>query len=613
MGIKFLNFLFYLTTFYLLLTTLPHSTFAQDYRNDYQVDYFLTENKDSLSTRVKFTVSVTNLLNDLYVKQFSVSFPKSFLIHNITASDDSGTIFPKLSEQNDMTKISLEFSNPETGSNSVNNFYLDFTQDNLFVVNGNVWEVIIPTIESSKNSSYKITVHLPQNSDKKISISKPKPSRIEGSTIYWENPGTKTVYAVFGDTQIYDSELTYNIKNTKFIPVSSDIAFPPDTLYQKIYIKDIKPAPELAYNDEDGNYLGRYLLKPKESKTITFIGSIEVFSKPREDLIPFMRKQLDSQKKYLFADQPFWNISQSLIPKTVTKDARSIYSYVVSTLQYNFDKINTSNTRLGATQVLNQPTNAVCMEFTDLFIALARKEGIFAREIEGYGYSQDPRLRPLSFVSDILHSWPEYYDLESDLWIPIDPTWEDTSGIDYFTGFDLNHIAFAIHGKKSDYPLPAGMYKIDESQDVTIKAVSDILDEKIDVTLEELSFPYRIHDKETRSARFKVLNNGNTYLWNFPLTLSGKNIAVSPRVIQLSQLAPYQKKEISIMYKASPVTKNTDGSITIKTKDGILTSVRISIVPYIYELVLKISAVLSVFIVVAFIIIQLAKRKFGRA
>jgi len=66
----------------------------------------------------------------------------------------------------------------------------------------------------------------------------------------------------------------------------------------------------------------------------------------------------------------------------------------------------------------------------------------------------------LSLVSDVLHSWPEYYDVGQKLWIPIDPTWANTTGgVNYFDKLDYNHIALSIHGQASTYPYPAGFYK----------------------------------------------------------------------------------------------------------------------------------------------------------
>jgi hypothetical protein len=63
---------------------------------------------------------------------------------------------------------------------------------------------------------------------------------------------------------------------------------------------------------------------------------------------------------------------------------------------------------------------------------------------------------------DLLHSWPEFYDPNFG-WVAVDPTWGNTSKTDYFTKLDTNHFAFVIKGINSEYPLPAGMYRTDDS------------------------------------------------------------------------------------------------------------------------------------------------------
>jgi hypothetical protein len=110
------------------------------------------------------------------------------------------------------------------------------------------------------------------------------------------------------------------------------------------------------------------------------------------------------------------------------------------------------------------------MEFTDLFIALARASGIPGRELDGFAYTANPALRPLSLTRDVLHSWPEYWD-EIRGWVMVDPTWENTTGgVDYFNKFDLNHFVFAIKGSSSEQPAPAGAYKYigQDSRDVKV-------------------------------------------------------------------------------------------------------------------------------------------------
>ena len=118
---------------------------------------------------------------------------------------------------------------------------------------------------------------------------------------------------------------------------------------------------------------------------------------------------------------------------------------------------------------------------------MARAAGIPARELNGFAYTANPRLRPLSLVADVLHAWPEYYDAEKQQWIQVDPTWGNTTGgVNFFTLLDLNHIVFAIHGVSSEKPYPAGMYKIagKEEKDVLVQVDRGVPQDDIHVSLE---------------------------------------------------------------------------------------------------------------------------------
>ncbi|OGK14657.1 hypothetical protein A2859_04915 [Candidatus Roizmanbacteria bacterium RIFCSPHIGHO2_01_FULL_37_16b] len=598
-------YIFLVTTFYLLLATRSYS---QDFRNDYQVEYFLSEKENRLNSKVRFSIAITNFRADVYVKQFSIGFPKSFSIREIKAYDDYTLLSPQISPSDGYTKIALEFSQPKTGKGSVNNLYLEFYQDNLFNLNGNIWEVIIPTVEDRKDNNYKILVHLPQNSQKSISIAKPKPDSINGNTITWNNPSTKTVYAVFGDIQYYQTELAYHLKNPKLVPVYTEVAFPPDTLYQKIYLDEIDPEPVSVSTDSDGNFLGRYFLKPQELKTISFKGTISVFSKRRENFIEHERKKFLDQKKYLLSESKYWKISQAEAINEISANPKEIYSYVTNKLNYDYDKVKTENIRLGADSVLTNPDKAVCMEFTDLFIAIARRKGIYAREIQGYGFSQDPSIRPLSLVSDILHSWPEYFDTELEIWQPVDPTWENTSGIDYFSSFDLNHITFAIHGKDPENPLPAGTYKIEDSRDVSISPTNKIPKELQKLAIQSDSFPKHINSSQTYQFKLTIQNKGNTYFSSNGFPIRSVNLKVDPPSLILPPLAPFEKKTLSFSISAKERKKKTEGDFTINFPQNQSIVAKFKIVPFYYELAVKISYSLLLISGLILIIFTLKKR-----
>lgn len=594
------KFITYCIVFFALYTILytPYSAFAADYKSDYQTEYFLTENNGALDIKVRLTIRITNLRSDIYVSKFSISFPKAFVIKNLKAYDDNGEITPQLTVDDIKTKIDLSFSKANTGKESVNTFNLQFVQEKLFEVNGNVWEVILPTIENKENDSYKIIVNLPIGTDKKISIAKPKPTLISNNQIVWENPTAKTVYAVFGDSQIYNLNLNYHLKNTSLLPAYTDVAFPPDRLNQKITVFSINPKPVFTYTDEDGNFLGRYLMKPKETVAVSFQGSAEITAKPREEVLITIRNSFTNQSKYLLTEQKYWQSPQVSLKNT---SASGIYQYVVNTLTYDYKRINSkSERRLGAVGALQQPNKAVCIEFTDLFIALARENGIYSREIEGYGFSKDSRLRPLSLITDILHSWPEYYDTNKKLWIELDPTWENTSGIDYFNSFDLNHIAFAIHGRRSDYPLPAGMYKIEDSRDVAVVATMEKHQDAKQTTIIADSLPSQINDNQPAKAKITLVNSGNIFLWNLPVEINSDILTIANNKLTVGVLAPYEKKDIDLVIWSKYKNKKLNASLKVMLAGKEEFSKQIVVIPFVYEVAMKISSLVGL---IAFLIL----------
>lgn len=588
--------------------------FAKDYRVDYLVEYFLEEKEEKIQSLVSFKISITNLRSDIYVQSFSLSFPVNFSIKDVTAKDDWSEIVPQLTSDNQITKIFLKFSNPNIGKDTVNNLYLRFFQDNLFKVNGNVWEVIIPTIEKGEDESYQIVVNLPKDTDKKISIAKPIPNLVTGNKIFWQNPKEKTIYAVFGEEQYYKTTLYYHLENPRLIPVYTDIALPPDTLYQRIYLEKIEPRPVKVFQDDDGNFLARYILKPLEKNTIIFDGVIEVYAKPRLAIKEYINNKIKKQQRYLLTPTDLWridNFNQHDEWQSLAKP-QDIYQFVVKKLKYNYSQVNKTRGRLGANLVLSYPDNAVCTEFTDLFIALAREKGVLSREVQGYGFTQDEKLRPLTLTSDILHAWPEYFDKEKELWIPIDPTWENTSGIDYFSSFDLNHITLVIHGKDPRYPVAAGMYKLEDSQDISIEPKKEKPTEKIKIAVANFNLPPKINDKDFYEIKLVIINEGNSYLWGIPVSFKSKLISFSKNDFLIDSLAPLEKKEISLKMNAGIRNQQKKATVEILVDNQKRLTQSIVIIPYYYELGLKISLIILVLGLVT-VIFRLILKKNGKS
>ena len=596
-----------LVAFLLFLT--PNKTLAADFKSDYQVEYFLGKTDSITTAKVIFTINITNLRSDVYVKKFSIAFPKNYVISQITAADDKGVVDPKIINDGEKILVNLEFNDPAIGRDTTNSFHLAFLQEKIFDVSGNIWELIIPTLENQvSSSSYRAIVYLPENSDRKISIAKPRPTLIQGNKIIWENPQVKTIYAVFGDEQYYQSKFTYHLYNPKLVPVYTDIALPPDTDYQRVFINQLNPPPARAFLDDDGNYMARYNLFPKSKVDVVLDAGISLTTKRRDEFRTLNNILIQKQKSFLLSPQPLWQINQiDKIP--LLSQVSDIYKYVTSSLKYNYDRVGKNEERKGAEKVLLNPSDAVCTEFSDLFVALAREKGIYSREIQGYGFTRDNQLRPISLTSDILHSWPEYYQEASQQWISIDPTWENTSGIDYYNSFDLNHIVLAIHGKSADYPYPAGMYKVDKSQDIVINPVNAPFREigKIGVDMGEIE--KQINDKKTYQTTITISNNKNTYVYNIRpvVTASDLDVSLNPNIIPA--MVPMEKKTVTLSYQAKPKRQNNNAYIKVLINEKEYLNEKIKIISYAQDMGFKIGMIVIGGSFLYFIIKRLFKRE----
>jgi len=255
------------------------------------------------------------------------------------------------------------------------------------------------------------------------------------------------------------------------------------------------------------------------------------------------------------------------------KTPEAIYDFVSRNLKYDTARVQPNAQRIGAVAALQSPDQAICMEFTDLFIALARAAGIPAREINGYAYTENPALQPLSLVNDVLHSWPEYYDKNKGAWIPIDPTWGATSGQDYFNKLDLRHFAFVIHGKIDTEPYSPGSYKlgVNPQKDVYVSFGT--------LPANQNSIP-QISINAERNVPFldslyivKVYNPGPASLNAFYPTVYFDSKEHSQDFVQV--LPPYAIYESQINVPFSILGRNTPDSIKVivnETQAGISTN-----------------------------------------
>jgi len=421
-----------------------------------------------------------------------------------------------------------------------------------------VLEINIPAVNKDNFSKYDLVLAVDESWGEPAYIS-PRPyqtKKNDGKNMFFyqkEQLDKVGISGAFGNFQIFNFEITYHIENSLPKNARSEIALPPDTFYQRIYYKSIEPKPEYIRIDEDGNWLAAYNVEPNQRLDINASGSVQIFMTPQD----FYPKQDPVKLSDYLKNQKFWETSDPLILNLASElnTPKKIYDFVVSKLDYDYSRVKESPKRLGAKGSLKNPSSAVCTEFTDLFIALSRAAGIPAREIEGYAYTNNLDLQPLSLVADVLHSWPEYWDNEKKIWIPVDPTWQKTTGgIEYFSKLDLNHFAFVIHGESSENPPPAGFYKFANNPQKDVKVYfSEKPDKAIDlINVKYMNFAPILPFVDTEGF-LEIENAGNFARYNLQIDVLSRGASIHEFDSSIFFLAPFSIIKIPIKWRLNSV------------------------------------------------------------
>ena len=526
--------------------------FAQsEFVTDYQVNYLVQPNG---ATHAKFNISLTNKISNIYASEFSLSIGSPQLTQ-VKAYQDSQIFDPQINQGSNTTNIVIPFPDKVLGKDKTRNFILEFESPDFANRMGNVWEISIPKISQSDNlSSYTLTLNIPQSFGQPTIIS-PAPSRQENSggyTAYFftaDKLKDKGISATFGSTQNFDFSLTYDLVNANLFPIKTSIALPPDTAFQKIFLNRLDPLPENITVDLDGNWLANYQLNSKQTLSIIATGSAELQLQPRQDFPAF---DPGSLSQYL-TPQPYWESDNPKIKALAEKYAtpEKIYTYVTNNLIYDYGRLTENNSRFGAANALDNPESAICTEFTDLFIALARSAGIPTRAVNGFAYTANATLRPLSLKKDILHAWPEYYNSEKKIWVPVDPTWGNTTGgVDFFNQFDLNHFAFSILGQNSQLPAPAGAYKIESSKSKQVE-VSFGQPPQVNSNLAvNFKLPSQALAGIPVPGQLIIANLGNTALYQQTIRLQSDHFPLSQTDWEIPVLPPLASYTVSFDLQA---------------------------------------------------------------
>jgi hypothetical protein len=503
--------------------------------------------------QISHEVGMTNNFSSLYASQYSLTITGSAqLIKNISASSEGHELSTEVDRSNrSLTKITVFFDPPVTGKDKTNHFKIRYQVDNFVENVGQTKRVAIPKINDiAQLDETRLIISAPKSFGPASFVS-PKNFQEEtdnNQTIITFNQTDlfeKEVMAIFGDVQLMQFDLKYFLENPTNQAAEKIIALPPDTSYQKIFLTDLEPQPEQVLIDEDGNWLAFYTLAPQEKKDIIARGVAQITAEPKNSPL-----EPEDFSAYLGADR-YWETDDPKI-KALAQNLKTIdqiYQYVIDNLQYNLDRVKSRQiSRQGALLALENPDQAICTEFTDLFIALARAAGIAAREINGYAYSANPQMLPSSLYTDVLHSWPEYWDNNTNSWRQVDPTWESTSNIDYFNKMDMAHLALAIHGKSSQFPLPAGAYQREgnHQKSVNIAFTQNLPDLSLKNLIIEANLPTEIAVGQSLNGEIVVTNPNNRALYQLKIEIVGQGLGVTPKKTTIAALPPLGKTTIPV-------------------------------------------------------------------
>jgi hypothetical protein len=557
-----------LSTLYLVLSTNSvhaDEAFAVDATVTYKVE-------SSGKTIVTHDIYLENLFSTLYATTYTLSL-ENISAQNVKAVDDKGSsIQIQSSQDGSKLNLKLNFADSVVGKGARRHFLISYENSGFATKTGEVWEISIPRLSGESSfRNYSINFLVPDSLGQEAYIS-PQPTSSTNAggyksyTFSKESISQTGVTAGFGQFQVFSFNLSYHLENPLSTNSQTEIAIPPDTAFQKVYFDKIDPAPSDVRIDEDGNWMAVYKLSPRQRVDVNIIGSVQIFASFRH----FPRPSQSVLEKNI-KPTGYWESDNERIKLLAEslKTPEAIYDFVSKNLKYDISRVQPNAQRMGAVGALEASDRAICMEFTDLFIAIARAAGIPAREINGYAYTENKELQPLSLVNDVLHAWPEYYDKEKGTWIPIDPTWGSTSGVDFFNKLDLRHFSFVIHGESDTKPYPPGSYKLgaNPQKDVYV-SFGQLSEERNSIAKVTVTTVRNIPFLDTIYS-VKVYNPGPGSLDNFYPAVYFDGKEHSRDFVQI--LPPFASYESQIKVPFSLMGKNTPDSIEVIVNESDVT------------------------------------------
>lgn len=494
---KFVLSVFALTS---ILLYPSHAIAANNYSTSFISTYQVTPVG---TTHVTHQIDITNQVPHAYLTKYTISLG-SDTIQSLRVTSQGQKIAFTEQKNGPVTDLSFNIPHPVIGKDQQLNLQIAYETTSIATRYGDIWEINIPRLSRANEASYYKRQIIVPPSLGEPRVATPKASMMsqdeEGIRLEYVGFPNNSISLLFGESLTYELNLTYHLSNKFPSSTDTELALPPDTEYQRVLVGELSPPPQSIKLDVDGNWLAVYPLKASSQQEIKAKLFVTLHPQPQYKItMPTDLTALTKPTKY-------WDTKSTSITTLAHKltTPEQIYNYLVENLSYDFSKIGQGADRLGGSKALNNPGSAICTEFTDSFVTLARAAGIEAREINGYAYNTGSNLKTTNQI-DMLHAWPEYYDRANQTWVAIDPTLGQTSGLDYFNKLDFGHLTFVRHGLEDSYPYPAGTYKSDPTEKtISIDPVHEIpqIVDKLEIKEQDKAYLIQnlgnvaIHDKQ---------------------------------------------------------------------------------------------------------------------
>lgn len=423
----------------ILISMTPIAKVNAGVNTRHNVIYTIDKN---LATTVTHTVHLT--YDDKYngISKITIEEPVSD-IENLSKS----TAKRSYSILNTKNKVEILFTDLLVGPTSIDIEY-SYKTNSLIKKIGTTYSLEIPRVTGNEIEEYNLKIYVPTNIPLNEYVSKLKSDNLGTFLLF-----SKTELENSGRFLNFGKEIYFELAIKHIVSPEKDYIVIPPIISgrQEVFIESISKTPQKIYKDFDNNLIFKYNnLKNIESINGKYL--IKVYGNKSNEAITQFKEYLQPIKNWNFKVGIPLEITKKIIDSANPIDG-AFYN-TINSLEYNPNSISyNTNLRVGAENLTEENSkNAVCLEYSDLLIAVLRGIGVPAREINGLNYKNDINY----FSEPELHSWVEYYN--DGGWTQVDPTFADTSDEDYLNNFDIFHITFLRRSTNSEYPILTGSF-----------------------------------------------------------------------------------------------------------------------------------------------------------